>query len=216
MAVPKKYYDPKKDTVVVSARPFLPPDDNFDVQYDLKNITHSYTGDQLILDGRLRDPVPSDFKQTDYSNSVDATLNLVITLRVSTPNVSIVDLAVKTGKKTDKQDVNAPLLETADGPMKGIINIETLPLGPIDFKQTDYSYSVDLAAKTDKKTDKEVAYAVLKAAADGLMKGIINFGTHPRGTSNFKQKAYSNSADAALVLVMGEDLVKVLMLYAID
>jgi glyceraldehyde-3-phosphate dehydrogenase/erythrose-4-phosphate dehydrogenase len=75
---------------------------------------------------------------------------------------------------------------------------------------------LDLAAKTDKKTDKEGANGVLKAAADGLMKGIFNFGTLPRGPSNFKQKVYSNPADAALAMVMGEDLVKVLMRYAND
>eukprot|EP00972_Heterocapsa_arctica_P042229 6225844-Heterocapsa_arctica.AAC.1 len=63
--------------------------------------------------------------------------------------------------------------------MKGIMNFETQPLVSIYFKQTDYSNSVDLVAKTDKKTDKEVVNVALKAAADGPMKGIINFGTQP-------------------------------------
>merc|ERR1711966_432358 len=84
-----------------------------------------------------------------------------IALRVPTPNVSIVDLVVKVGKKTSGEDVNAALKKAADGPMKGIINFETQPLVSSDFLQTDYS----------------------------------------------------NSVDAALTMVMGEDLVKVVMWY---
>merc|ERR1712187_1109089 len=84
-----------------------------------------------------------------------------IALRVPTPNVSVVDLVLKVSKKTTKEDVNAAIKAAADGPMKGIINYETQPLVSSDFKQTDYS----------------------------------------------------NSVDAALTMVMGEDLVKVVMWY---
>ena len=78
-----------------------------------------------------------------------------------TPNVSVVDLVVKTGKKCTKEDVNAAIKKAAEGPMKGIINFEEQPLVSSDFMQTDYS----------------------------------------------------NSVDAALTMVMGEDLVKVVMWY---
>eukprot|EP00972_Heterocapsa_arctica_P034021 5008275-Heterocapsa_arctica.AAC.1 len=97
--------------------------------------THSYTGDQLILDGRHRDPrraragacniIPTT---TGAATAVAAVLPKykgklnVIALRVPTPNVSIVDLVMKTGKKNDKQAVNAALKATADGPNKGTIN----------------------------------------------------------------------------------------------
>merc|ERR1711998_219667 len=68
-----------------------------------------------------------------------------IALRVPTPNVSVVDLVVKVGKKISKEEVNAALKKAADGPMKGIINFEEQPLVSSDFLQTDYSNSVDAA-----------------------------------------------------------------------
>merc|ERR1711933_239073 len=67
------------------------------------------------------------------------------TLRVPTPNVSIVDLVVKVGKKCTKEGVNAAVKAAADGKMKGIINFEEQPLVSSAFMQTDYSNSVDAA-----------------------------------------------------------------------
>merc|ERR1711966_160723 len=64
-----------------------------------------------------------------------------------------------------------------------------------------------------KKTSGEEVNAALKKAADGPMKGIINFETQPLVSSDFLQTDYSNSVDAALTMVMGEDLVKVVMWY---
>merc|ERR1712159_760220 len=54
---------------------------------------------------------------------------------------------------------------------------------------------VDLVVKVSKKTSKEDVNAAIKAAAQGPQKGIIN------------------SVDAALTMVMGEDMVKVVMWY---
>merc|ERR1719238_2125947 len=149
-------------------------DDSFEVQYGMMTTTHSYTGDQMILDGRHRDLrraragacniVPTS---TGAAKAVAEVLPQFkgklngIALRVPTPNVSVVDLVVKVGKKCSKDDVNAAIKAAADGPMKGIINFEEQPLVSSDFMQTDYS----------------------------------------------------NSVDAALTMVMGEDLVKVVMWY---
>merc|ERR1711972_1075738 len=44
--------------------------------------------------------------------------------------------------------------------------------------------------------------AAVKAAADGPMKGIINFEEQPLVSSDFMQTDYSNSVDAALTMVM--------------
>merc|ERR1712032_331899 len=72
---------------------------------------------------------------------------------------------------------------------------------------------VDLVVRVSKKTSAEEVNAAIKAAADGPMKGIINYETQPLVSSDFLQTDYSNSVDAALTLVMGEDLVKVVMWY---
>merc|ERR1712061_115152 len=72
---------------------------------------------------------------------------------------------------------------------------------------------VDLVVKVSKKCTKEDVNAAVKAAADGPMKGIINFEEQPLVSGDFMQTDYSNSVDAALTMVMGEDLVKVVMWY---
>merc|ERR1712061_624233 len=64
-----------------------------------------------------------------------------------------------------------------------------------------------------KKCSKEDVNAAVKAAADGPMKGIINFETQPLVSSDFMQTDYSKSVDAAFTMVMGEDLGKVVMWY---
>merc|ERR1712185_425907 len=72
---------------------------------------------------------------------------------------------------------------------------------------------VDLVVKVSKKCSKEDVNAAVKAAADGPMKGIINFEQNPLVSSDFMQTDYSNSVDAALTMVVGEDMVKVVMWY---
>merc|ERR1712115_322841 len=159
-------YDAANDTVVSNASCTTNGmasvckvlDDNFDVQYGLMTTTHSYTGDQMILDGRHRDLrraragacniVPTS---TGAAKAVAAVLPKYkgklsgIALRVPTPNVSVVDLVLKVSKKTSAEDVNAAIKKAADGPQKGIINFEQQPLVSSDFMQTDYSNSVGSA-----------------------------------------------------------------------
>jgi glyceraldehyde-3-phosphate dehydrogenase type I len=129
------------------------PDDNFEVKYGLRTTTHSYTGDQMILDRRHCDLrlaragactiVPTS---TGATKAVAAALPTYkgklngIALRVSS-----VDLVGKVGKKTSAEDANAALKKAAEGAMKGIINFETQPLVTSDFLQTNHSNSVDAA-----------------------------------------------------------------------
>merc|ERR1719229_1615354 len=159
-------YDAEKDVVVSNASCTTNGmasvckvlDESFGVEYGMMTTTHSYTGDQMILDGRHRDLrraragacniVPTS---TGAAKAVATVLPQFkgklsgIALRVPTPNVSVVDLVLKVGKKTSAEDVNAALKKAAEGPMKGIINFEEQPLVSSDFLQTDYSNSVDAA-----------------------------------------------------------------------
>jgi len=159
-------YDAEKDTVVSNASCTTNGmasvckvlDESFGVEYGMMTTTHSYTGDQMILDGRHRDLrraragacniVPTS---TGAAKAVAEVLPKYkgklngIALRVPTPNVSVVDLVVKVSKKTSKEDVNAAIKAAAEGPQKGIINFEEQPLVSSDFMQTDYSNSVDAA-----------------------------------------------------------------------
>ena len=68
-----------------------------------------------------------------------------ISMRVPTPNVSLVDLAAVLEKKTTGEEVNAALKEAADGPLKGILAYSTEELVSIDFKGNPHSSIVDAA-----------------------------------------------------------------------
>jgi glyceraldehyde 3-phosphate dehydrogenase len=64
-------------------------------------------------------------------------------MRVPTPNVSVVDLNVLVDKKTTAEDVNKAFREAADGPLKGILAVSDDPLVSIDFKGNSNSSIVD-------------------------------------------------------------------------
>ncbi|VAI24614.1 unnamed protein product [Triticum turgidum subsp. durum] len=119
--------------------------------------THSYTGDQRLLDASHRDLrraraaalniVPTS---TGAAKAVSLVLPQLkgklngIALRVPTPNVSVVDLVintVKTGITAD--DVNAAFRKAADGPLKGILDVCDEPLVSVDFRCSDVSTSID-------------------------------------------------------------------------
>jgi len=119
--------------------------------------THSYTGDQRLLDASHRDLrraraaalniVPTT---TGAAKAVALVLPELkgklngIALRVPTPNVSVVDLVVnteKTGMSAD--DVNAAFREAAAGPMAGVLAVADEPLVSVDFRKTDVSTTID-------------------------------------------------------------------------
>jgi len=118
--------------------------------------THSYTGDQRLLDASHRDLrraraaalniVPTS---TGAASAVALVLPELkgklngIALRVPTPNVSIVDLVVNVEKKTFAEEVNAAFREAAAGPQKGVLAVCDEPLVSVDFRCTDVSTSID-------------------------------------------------------------------------
>jgi len=118
--------------------------------------THSYTGDQRLLDASHRDLrraraaalniVPTS---TGAAKAVALVLPELkgklngIALRVPTPNVSIVDLVVQVEKKTFAEEVNAAFREAANGPQKGVLAVVDEPLVSVDYRCTDVSTSID-------------------------------------------------------------------------
>merc|ERR1719331_2308932 len=91
-------------------------DEKFGIVKGLMTTTHSYTGDQRLLDASHREP---------------------------TPNVSVVDLVIQTEKKTFAEEVNAAFREAAAGPMNGILAVADEPLVSVDFRMTDVSSTID-------------------------------------------------------------------------
>ena len=72
---------------------------------------------------------------------------------------------------------------------------------------------VDLVVMVDKQTSGEAVNAAFKAAADGPMKGILQFCTDPLVSIDFRGNAHSSIVDAAYTKVMDGDFVKVLAWY---
>jgi glyceraldehyde 3-phosphate dehydrogenase len=72
---------------------------------------------------------------------------------------------------------------------------------------------VDLAAVVERKTSAEEVNAAFKAAADGALKGILEYVTSPLVSIDFRGNPHSSSLDAQYTSVMDGDFVKVLSWY---
>jgi glyceraldehyde 3-phosphate dehydrogenase len=72
---------------------------------------------------------------------------------------------------------------------------------------------VDLAAVLDKKTTDQEVNAAFKAAADGPLKGIMEYVTAPLVSIDFRGNPHSSIIDAPYTKVMDGDFVKVLAWY---
>ncbi|MBD2101207.1 type I glyceraldehyde-3-phosphate dehydrogenase [Leptolyngbya sp. FACHB-261] len=132
--------------------------ENFKIVKGTMTTTHSYTGDQRLLDASHRDLrrargaalsiVPTT---TGAAKAVALVLPELkgkldgFAMRVPTPNVSVVDLVVEVEKPTIAQQVNEVLKQAAEGSMKGILAYSELPLVSIDYRGTDESSIVDAA-----------------------------------------------------------------------
>jgi glyceraldehyde-3-phosphate dehydrogenase (NAD(P)) len=130
--------------------------ENFGIIKGTMTTTHSYTGDQRLLDASHRDVrraraaamniVPTS---TGAAQAVALVYPAVagklngIALRVPTPNVSVVDFVAQVEKKTFVEEVNQALHDAAHGSLKGILGYTDEPLVSSDYKGTDESSIVD-------------------------------------------------------------------------
>jgi glyceraldehyde 3-phosphate dehydrogenase len=130
--------------------------ESFGIKKGWMTTVHSYTNDQQLLDLPHKDMrraraaalsiIPTT---TGAARALGEVLPALkgkldgISLRVPTPNVSIVDLAVLVDKKTTTDEVNAAFKAAADGALKGILRYETAPLVSIDFRANPHSSIVD-------------------------------------------------------------------------
>jgi glyceraldehyde 3-phosphate dehydrogenase len=128
----------------------------FGIECGQMTTVHSYTNDQQLLDlphSDLRRARAAALSMIPTSTGAATAIGLVlpelkgkldgISVRVPTPNVSLVDLNVLVSKSTTKEEVNRVLREAADGPLKGILNYTEELLVSSDFNGSAYSSSVD-------------------------------------------------------------------------
>ena len=164
LGVNDRAYDPAKHHVISNAScttNCLAPvakvvHDNFRIVAGSMTTVHSYTNDQCTL----------DFPHKDYRRARAAAINMIPTstgaakalhlvipelkgkldgfsLRVPTPDVSVVDLVAFVEKKTSVEEVNGALEAAAGGAMQGILGYETAPLVSRDYLGDSRSSIVD-------------------------------------------------------------------------
>ncbi|MGH7672479.1 MAG: type I glyceraldehyde-3-phosphate dehydrogenase [Gemmatimonadales bacterium] len=130
--------------------------DNWGFRHGFMTTVHSYTNDQQILDlphkdlRRARAAALSIIPTTtgaakatglvlpEVKGKIDG-----ISLRVPTPDVSIVDLTAEVEKRTTVEEVNAAFRHAARGTLKGILEVSDEPLVSVDYIGSLYSSVVD-------------------------------------------------------------------------
>src|SRR5919198_19962 len=128
----------------------------FGIEKGWMTTIHSYTNDQQLLDLPHKDlrraraaalsMIPTT---TGAAGAVGRVLPELkgkldgISVRVPTPNVSLVDLAAIVSKPTTAEQVNAAFTAAANGPLKGILAISCDELVSVDFKGNKHSSIVD-------------------------------------------------------------------------
>src|SRR5438874_143592 len=157
-------YDPKAHHIISNAScttNCLAPvakilHERFGIRKGWMTTVHSYTNDQQLLDlphkdlRRARAAALSIIPTTTgAATAVGEVLPELkgrldgISMRVPTPNVSIVDLAAVLDKKTTGDEVNAAFKEAANGSLKNILEYVEAPLVSIDFRGNPHSSCLD-------------------------------------------------------------------------
>jgi glyceraldehyde 3-phosphate dehydrogenase len=119
---------------------------------------HSYTGDQPTLDTMHKDLYrarAAAMSMIPTSTGAAKALGLVIpelqgkldgsSIRVPTPNVSVIDLVWTPGRTLTVKEINDALRAAAEGPLKGVLAVTDEALVSIDFNHVAASSTVALA-----------------------------------------------------------------------
>src|SRR3954454_25168132 len=130
--------------------------EKFRIKNALMNTIHSYTNDQQLLDlphKDLRRARAAALSMIPTSTGAAKAIALVIpelkgkfdgiSVRVPTPDVSLVDVVMNVEKATTTEEVNQALKDEANGELKGILAFSEEPLVSIDYRGNPNSSIVD-------------------------------------------------------------------------
>ncbi len=157
-------YEPEKHHIISNAScttNCLAPvakvlNDSFGIERGLMTTIHSYTNDQRILDlvhDDMRRARAAALSMIPSSTGAAKAIGLVLpelkgklngsSIRVPTPNVSLVDLTVSLKKSVTVEEVHAVMKAAADGPMKGVLQYDTEQTVSIDYNDNPHSSIFD-------------------------------------------------------------------------
>ncbi len=122
------------------------------IDHGMMTTIHSYTGDQPTLDTLHKDLYrgrAASLNMIPTSTGAAKAIGLVIpdlkgkldgiSIRVPTPNVSVVDFKFMAKKATDAKEINAAIKAAADGSLKGILGYTNAPNVSMDFNHDPHS-----------------------------------------------------------------------------
>jgi glyceraldehyde 3-phosphate dehydrogenase len=157
-------YDPAKHNIISNAScttNCLAPlvkvlNDSFGIEKGSMTTIHSYTNDQTVLDfphKDLRRARAAAVNMIPTTTGAAKAIGLVVpelsgkldgySMRVPTPDVSVVDFVAVLKKNTTTESVNMALKEAAEGPLKGILAYTEDPVVSSDMLQNPNSSIVD-------------------------------------------------------------------------
>ena len=160
LGVNDEKYDPAKHNIVSNASCTtngLAPvakvlNDKFGIDKGVLTTVHAYTGSQKVQDAgakKLRDARAAAQNIVPSSTGAAKAVGLVIpelqgkftgmAFRVPTPTVSVVDFTATLNKETTKEEIREAMLEYANGPMKGILDVSDEELVSTDLRGTQFS-----------------------------------------------------------------------------
>ena len=126
------------------------------IEHGLMTTIHAYTNDQVLTDvyhSDLRRARSATMSQIPTKTGAAAAVGLVLpelngkldgfSMRVPTINVSVVDLNFVASRATTIEEVNAAVKAAADGPLRGVLAYNDLPLVSIDFNHNPHSSIFD-------------------------------------------------------------------------
>ncbi len=126
--------------------------DSVGIEKGFMTTIHAYTGDQPTLDTMHKDLYrarAAAMSVIPTSTGAARALGLVLpelegvldgaSLRVPTPNVSVVDLTFVAKRDTTAEEINAIVKEAASGPLKGVLAYDEEPKVSIDFNHDPHS-----------------------------------------------------------------------------
>ncbi len=128
----------------------------FGLNHGYMTTVHAFTGDQRTVDTLHKDlrraraasvsMIPTSTGAARAVGEVLPELNGKLdgsAIRVPTPNVSMIDLKCVLDKSVSEDDINNAMKDAANGPLKGVLAVNELPLVSIDFNHNPASSSFD-------------------------------------------------------------------------
>ena len=125
------------------------------IEKGMMTTVHSYTGDQPTLDTMHKDLYrarAAALSQIPTSTGAAKAIGLVlpelkgkldgISIRVPTPNVSLVDLKFVAKRPTTVQEVNDALVAASEGKLKGVMTFTRAPLVSSDLNHDPHSATI--------------------------------------------------------------------------